>query len=167
MKGSGCCKSNSPRIIAWVRLHGDPGRTIMIASKRTSVKVIRKVGKEWFMTIWHAVLVGWMVCWKQGVEKTMKFAAAYETNVANLHRLIRVRWTWLPQSMSVQRIFDGKLFAENIAVGHGGSQEPRRAAQRPWGKACEPETRSSKDQMTQNPCTTTSASAANPVPLCQ
>ena len=126
--------------------------------------MIRKVGKEWFMTIWHAVLVGWMACWKQGVEKTMEFASAYETNVANLHRLIWVRWTWLPQGMPVQRIFDGKLFTENIAVGHRKSQEPRRTTQRPRGKACEPDTRSSKDQMTQNPCTT-SASAANPVPV--
>jgi hypothetical protein len=143
-------------MIAWVRFHADPGRTIMIASKRTFVK-IRNFGNEWFMIIWHAVLVGWMVCWKQGVEKTMEFASAYETNVANLNRLIRVRWTWLPQSVSVQRIFDGKLFAKDIAVGHRGSQEPRRTTQRPWGKVCD--TRSSKDQMTQNPSTTISASA--------
>ena len=41
------------------------------------------------MIFWHAALVGWIVCWKQGVEKTMKFASAYGTNVANLYKLIR------------------------------------------------------------------------------
>ena len=119
-----------PSIIAWVRFHADPGRTIMIAIKRTTVKMIRQVGDEWFMIFWHAALVGWVVCWKQGVEETMEFASAYKTNVADLHRLIRDPWTWLPQGMSVQRIFDGKLLAENIAVGHGGSQEPRRTTRR-------------------------------------
>jgi len=99
-------------------LDANPGRTIMVASERTSIKMIRQVGDEWFMIFWHAAFVGWIVFWKQGVEKSMEFASAYETNVANLHRLIRVPWTWLPQGMSVQRIFDGKLFAENIAVGH-------------------------------------------------
>ena len=64
----------------------------------------------------------------------MEFAFAYETNVANLHRLIRVPWTWLPQSMSVQRVFDGKLFAKNIAVSHQGSKESRGTAQRSWGR---------------------------------
>jgi hypothetical protein len=83
------------------------------------------------MIFWHAALVRWIVFWKQGVEKTTEFAFAYETNVANLHRFIRVPWTWLPQRMSVQGIFDGKLFAENIAVGHWGSQESRRTTQRP------------------------------------
>jgi hypothetical protein len=96
--------------------------------------MIRQVGDEWFMIFWHAALVGWVVFWKQGVEKTAEFAFAYETNVANLHRLIRVPWTWLPQSMSVQRIFDGKLFPENIAIGHRGAQESRRATQCPWGR---------------------------------
>ena len=123
MKGSGCREPKLPSMIAWVRHNVDPGRTIMIASKRTFVKMIRQVGDEWFMIFWHATLMGWIVCWKQGVEKTMEFAIANETNVANLHRLIRVPWTWLPQSMSVQRIFDGKLFAKNIAVGHWGSEE--------------------------------------------
>jgi hypothetical protein len=123
-------------MIAWVRLHADPGRTIMIAGKRTVVKMIRQVGDEWFMVFWHATLVGWIVCWKQGVEKTMEFAPAYETNVANLHRHIRVPWTWLPQSMSVQRVFDGKLFAKNIAVGHRGPQESRITTQRLWREVC-------------------------------
>jgi hypothetical protein len=50
--------------MTWVRPHADPGRTIMIASKRTSVKMIRQVGDEWFMIFWHTALVGWIVCWK-------------------------------------------------------------------------------------------------------
>jgi len=85
-------------MIALVRLHADLGRTIMIASKRTFLDMIRQVGvgDEWFMIFWHAALVGWIVFWKQGVEKAIEFAFVYETNVANLNRFIRVPWTWLP-----------------------------------------------------------------------
>ena len=82
--------------------------------------MIRQLGNEWFMKFWHAKLVGWVVSWKQGVEKTKEFAIAYETNVADLHGVTRVPWTWLPQSMSVRRILDGQLFAENLRVGHRG-----------------------------------------------
>ena len=122
-------------MMAWVTFHADPVRTIIIGIKKTFVKMLRPVGDEWFMILWHAtLLVGWIVCWKQGVEKTMEFAFAYETNVANLHRLFWVPWAWLPQSMSVRRICDGKLFAENLVVGHRRSQESRRTAQRPRGE---------------------------------
>jgi len=58
MKGSGCCEIKLPRIMASVRLHADLARTIMIASKRTFVKMIRQFGDEWFMIFWHAELVG-------------------------------------------------------------------------------------------------------------
>jgi hypothetical protein len=92
--------------------------------------MIRKVGNEWFMIVWHATFMGWIVFWKQDVEKTMEFAFAHETNVTNLHRLIRVPWTWLPQSKSIRGIFDGKLFAKYIEVGHRRSQESRRTTQR-------------------------------------
>ena len=119
--------------MTWVRLHADPGRTIMIASKRTFDSMIGQLGDEWFMIFWHTTLVGWIVRWKQGVEKATKFAFAYEPNVADLHRLIWVPWTWLPQSMSVRRIFNGKLFAKNIAVGHRGSQESRITTERQLG----------------------------------
>ena len=134
MKGSGCCKSKLPRMIARVSLHADPGRTIMIATKRTWLKMIRQFEDEWLMIFWHAELVGWIVCWKQGIENTTKIAFAYETNVANLHRHIRVPWTWLPQSMTIRGIIDSKLFAKNIAVGHRGSQESRRTT--PWVSGC-------------------------------
>ena len=66
----------------------------------------------------YSKLVGWMICWKQGVEKTMEFALAYETDVANLHGPIWVPWIRPPQGMSVRRILDGKLFAEDVIVGH-------------------------------------------------
>jgi hypothetical protein len=78
------------------------------------------------MIFWHASLVGWIVCWKQGIEKTMKFAPAYETNVADLHGPIWCLWTWLPQGMSVRRILDGKLFAEDVVVGHRVLQKSRK-----------------------------------------
>ena len=138
MEGSGCHGSKIPSMMVRDRFYADPGRTIMIYSTRTSDKMIRRLGDEFFMTFWHAVLMGFIVFRKQGVEKSMEFASAYETNVANLHMLLRVPWTRLPQCMSVRRIFDGKLFAENIALVHRGSQESRRITQRPWGEVCVP-----------------------------
>ena len=81
--------------------------------------MIRQVGDEGFMIFWHTeLLMGWIVCRKQSVEKPIKFASAYETDVANLHGLIRISWTWSPQGMSVCRIPDRKLFAEDVVVGH-------------------------------------------------
>ena len=70
------------------------------------------------MIFWHPELLGWIICWKQSVEKTMEIARAYETDIANLHGLIRFPWTWPPQGMSVRRILDCELFAENLVVGH-------------------------------------------------
>jgi hypothetical protein len=83
------------------------------------------------MIFWYAELVGWIVCWKQGIEKTMEFASPYETDVADLHRPIRVPWTWFPQSMSIRRIFDGKLFAKDVVVGHWRLQESMKLSS-PW-----------------------------------
>jgi hypothetical protein len=74
------------------------------------------------MIFWHATLVGWMVCRKQGVEKAVESAATYETDVADLHGPIWSCWTWLPQGMSVRRILDGKPFAEDVVFGHQGLQ---------------------------------------------
>jgi hypothetical protein len=48
------------------------------------------------MIFWHAELVGWIIGWKQGVEKTMEVAPAYETDIANLHGPMRDPWTWPP-----------------------------------------------------------------------
>ena len=84
------------------------------------------------MIFWHAELVGWIVCWKQGVEKAMEVASAYETDVANLHGPIRVPWTRPPQCMSVCRILDCKLIAEDFVVGHL-DRKGQETSQRPWG----------------------------------
>jgi hypothetical protein len=70
------------------------------------------------MMFWNAELLGWIVCWKQSVEKTMEIASANETDIANLHWLIWVTWTWPPHGMSIRRILDCKLFAEDLVVGH-------------------------------------------------
>jgi hypothetical protein len=105
-------------MIAWVSFHADPGRAVIIASKRIQDEMIRRCEDEGFMTFWHSSLVGWIAFWKQGIEKTMEFASAYETDIANLHRPIRVLWTWPPQGMSVRRMLDCELFAEDVVVGH-------------------------------------------------
>ena len=82
--------------------------------------MIQQGGNEGFMIFWHASLMGWIVRWKEGIEETMEFASSYETDIANLHGPIRISWTWPPQGMSVRRILDGKLFAEDVVVGHRG-----------------------------------------------
>jgi hypothetical protein len=71
--------------MAWVRFHADSGRTVIILTKKTRVEMIRQVGDERFIMFWHASLVGGIVGRKQGVEKTMEFASAYEADIANLH----------------------------------------------------------------------------------
>jgi hypothetical protein len=113
-------------MIAWVRIHADPSRTVMIATQKPRVDMIQHGGDKRFIIFWHAKLVGWIICWKQGVEKTVKFASTYETDVSDLHRPIWSPWTWLPQSMSVRRILDGKLFTEDVVVGHREPQESRK-----------------------------------------
>ena len=70
------------------------------------------------MIFWHAELVGWIICWKQGTEKTMKTASTYKTDIANLHGPVWSPWTWPPQGIPVRGILDGKLFAEDLVVGH-------------------------------------------------
>ena len=82
------------------------------------MEMIRQVGNEWLMIFWHASVMGWVICWKQGIEKTMEIASAYKTDITNLHGPLGVPWTWAPQGMSVRRILDCKLFAEDLVVGH-------------------------------------------------
>ena len=89
-------------MIACVGFHTNPRGTIIIGTERAIVDMIQHVGDEGFVILWHAkLLVGWMVCWMQGVEKTIEFASAYETNIANMHGPVRVPWTRHPQCMSV------------------------------------------------------------------
>ena len=122
-------------MIAWVKIHADSGRTIMIATQRARVEMIRHGGDKRFIIFWHAELVGWMICWKQGIEETVEFASTYETNVADLYRPIWSPRTWFPEGMSVRRILDGKLFAKDVVVGHRGPQLPQelRNLSRPVG----------------------------------
>jgi hypothetical protein len=105
-------------MIAWIRLHVDAGRTVIIAIKRIRVEMTQQGGDEGFMIFWHTDLVGWITCRKQGVEETMEFASAYKTDIAYLHRPIWVPWTWPPHGMSIRRILNCKLFAKDVAVGH-------------------------------------------------
>jgi hypothetical protein len=65
--------------------------------------------------LWH---VGLIFCGTQSIEKTMEFAIAYETDIAYFYGPIRFPWAWLPERMSVRRIFDCKLLAKNVVVGH-------------------------------------------------
>lgn len=65
--------------------------------------------------LWY---IGLIICGKQSIEKSVKFATAYKTDVADFHWVIRFRWTRFPKSMSVCRIFDRKLFAKDIVIGH-------------------------------------------------
>jgi hypothetical protein len=66
----------------------------------------------------HTKILGWIVCGKQGIEKTMEFSHAYETDVANFHGLIWTVWTGVPQGMSVVRISKSQLFAKDVVVSH-------------------------------------------------
>jgi hypothetical protein len=113
-------------MIAWVRLYDDPGRTVIITIERFRVEMIGQFGDQGFIMFWHAELVRRIVCWKEGVEKTMEIASAYETDIAYLHGPIWVTWTWPPQGMSVRRILDCKLIAEDVVVGHRDSEGQRK-----------------------------------------
>ena len=84
--------------------------------------MIKQGGDEGLIIFWHSSLMRRIIGWEQGVEKTMEFASAYETNIANLHGPIRVPRTWPPQGMSVRRILDGELLAEDVVVGHRESK---------------------------------------------
>jgi hypothetical protein len=105
-------------MIARVSFHTDPSRTVIIAIKRIRVEMMYRCRDKRFMVFWNSELVGWVVCWKQCVEKTMEFASAYEADVTNLHRPGRVPRTRRPQGMSVRRILDCELFAEDVIVRH-------------------------------------------------
>ena len=83
-------------MMAWVVLNLDPDRTVIIGFKKDCRDMIRHGGDEGFMIFWHTELLRWMVCRKQGTEKAVESALAYETDVADLHRPIWVCWTWLP-----------------------------------------------------------------------
>jgi hypothetical protein len=84
-----------------------------------NVDMLRWVGDEGHMVLWHTEpAMGWMVCWEQSIEKTVEFAFAYVTDVANLNRAIQPPRAWFPQSMTIRGILNRKLFAEYVIVGH-------------------------------------------------
>ena len=104
----------------------DPGRTVMVATKRTLADMtIFQIWDKSFIILWHAKVLGFIVCGKEGVEKAVEFAHAYETDVADFHGPIRVIWTWVPQGMSVGRIPDSKLFSKDVVVSHWNMQRSR------------------------------------------
>ena len=121
------CMPSSPGTIVWVILSPDSDRTVIIRIKRTCGEMIVQGEDEGFIIFWHAELLGWIVCWKQGAKKAVESAFEYETNVADLHGPIWIFWPWLPKCISVRRIPYCKLFAEDIVVGdrHRGLQETR------------------------------------------
>jgi hypothetical protein len=100
--------------------HADPGRTVIIATKKPRVEMIQQGGYKRFMIFWNTSFMGWIICWKQGIEKTMEFASEYEPDVTDSHGPIWFPWTWLPKGVSVRRILDGELFAKDVVVGHWG-----------------------------------------------
>ena len=63
--------------------------------------MIGQFGDKRFMMFWYTRHVGWMTGRKKGIEKAVESAFTYETDVANLDRTIQLRWTGLPQSMTV------------------------------------------------------------------
>lgn len=74
----------------------------MTGAKSTLAYMFWILGNKLFIRLWYKLTI----CGKQSIEKTVEFAIAYEADVADLHRIIRFRWTGLPKSMSVRRMFD-------------------------------------------------------------
>ena len=81
----------------------------------------------------HAEILGWIVCGKQCIEKTMEFAHAYETDVADFHGLIWTVWTGVPEGMSVVRISKSELFAKDVVVGHDYAAGSKKEFTMPFG----------------------------------
>jgi len=75
----------------------------MATTKRTRVDMIRQVRDKRYMVLWHAELVGWMIRRKKGIEKAVELSPAHETNVTDFHGLVRSRWIWVPQGMTIRR----------------------------------------------------------------
>ena len=129
------CESQLPGMIVCVRLHVDPARTVMIGHKRAPrIEMIQQSRDKGFVVFWHAEHVGWVILWKKSAEQTIEFACSYKSDIADLNRPIWVPWTWLPQCVSVRRIFYGKPFAEDIVLCHRRPQlEESRELSMPLG----------------------------------
>jgi hypothetical protein len=79
-------------IDVFFRIHVDSGRAVMPRIERTLGEMVRRPRDKLFITFWH---IGLLALGTQGVEKTVEFAPAHESNIANFHRPIRRLWTWI------------------------------------------------------------------------
>jgi hypothetical protein len=69
----------------------------MVGLEYASVDMIRDVGNKWLMVLWEwGFMMGWVVCGKQRVEKTVEFALTYVTDVADRHTAVNTIRTGLP-----------------------------------------------------------------------
>jgi hypothetical protein len=87
----------------------------MIGTKSALANMIRKLRNKLFIMLRYVRLI---FCGEQSIEKTVKSSTAYETDVPDFHWVIWFCWTRLPKGMSIRRVFDRKLFAKDIEIGH-------------------------------------------------
>ena len=93
----------------------------MAGREYATVDMFWTLGDKLLIVLWHTEqAMGLIVFGKQSIEKTVEFAFAYVTDVANLHGAIQSPQTWprLPQGMTICRIPDHKLFTKDVIVGH-------------------------------------------------
>jgi len=63
-------------------------RIVVIRLDGANVDMFRWGEGKRLMILWYAELLGWVVCRKQSIEKTVEFASAYIAYVADLHGTI-------------------------------------------------------------------------------
>jgi hypothetical protein len=81
-----------------------------------------------FEVVWY--IVGLLVLRAQGIEETVEFAHAYETDVADFHSCIWFPWTWVPQGMTIRRKCNPQLFAKDVVFGHYALRETKKFSTR-------------------------------------
>ena len=96
----------------------DPRRTVMAGAEYARKNVIGQAGYKWLVIFWYAGPVGRMVCGKEGIEKSVEPALAYEADIADFHGTRQPRRIGLPQSMSVRRILVRKPPSKDVEVCH-------------------------------------------------
>ena len=90
----------------------------MAGAEYATKNVIRQAGVKWLVILWYTELVGWMVCGKEGIEKSVESALAYEANIADFHGTRQPRRTGFPQSMSIRRVLRRKPPSKDVVVCH-------------------------------------------------
>src|SRR6266702_2454303 len=109
------------------RFQSDSCRTKMIGTERAGDNVIFHSRSKLCVLLWNTNSMGRIFWTKQNIEKTVELPFSNETDVANRHGGISTAWTWLPECVSIGRIFDCKVVAKNVVVGHcGGGVRNRR-----------------------------------------